>query len=600
MKALAIHKVLLAMALAFVCSPSAVATEYGGLLAEADKVRGSDPAHFQALLDRLVREQNSATEPERRHLRLLQNYRNAIQGNYQAVVGDSIALFDQAPEPELKYRSALLVANVSAVNRDYLMGLRYLDHALALKDAVSDPALRNMGDVVAGTLYNEFGHYELALEQANRLLSSQPDPRNRCIARQIRVRALHGLARAIDEDRDVHDAIADCAAIKEGIPLNAIRSTLAEYWASVGKKQQAVALLEATLPDATATGYTRLVGEVRSMLAQYHLELGDAAKAEAHANAIVAIKGQDFRWLANVVARQVLYQVALQRGDVPAALNHYRLYAEADKAHLDDVKAREYAFQLSRHEVAQKNQSIELLKSQNQLLRLQQEVARKDMWNSRLLIALLVVLAGSLAYWGWRGRRTHRTLRQLAQTDSLTGLSNRRHFRAQSEAALALAKQRSWPISVLLFDLDHFKQINDQCGHATGDWVLREVARVGRLHCRDGNLFGRIGGEEFAMTLIDCDLEVAELVAEQTRRAIAGIDANTVGCTLPVSASIGCVGTSVSGHDYEVLIAHADAAMYRAKVGGRNRVCRYQPPTAGGAGTAWRESDSAEVVLGAL
>jgi diguanylate cyclase (GGDEF)-like protein len=131
---------------------------------------------------------------------------------------------------------------------------------------------------------------------------------------------------------------------------------------------------------------------------------------------------------------------------------------------------------------------------------------------------------------------------------------------------------------VLLFDLDHFKQINDQCGHSAGDWVLREVARVGRQYCREGDLYGRIGGEEFAMALVDCDIDAALRIAEKCRHSIEGIDAKEAGCGLPVAASIGVVSSSISGYDYETLVAHADAAMYRSKVAGRNRVSLYQPP----------------------
>jgi diguanylate cyclase (GGDEF)-like protein len=576
MKTGAVAGLLLGIALATPGPACAEVSEFGLLLKRAEQARNKDMARFEQLIARMESLQGDASAAEKRHLRLLRNYQGALRGQYETVIGDSVALYDQAPETELKYRAALLVANVSAINREYLFGLRYLDRALALRDRIDDREMRHVGDRTAATLFNEFGHFELALAQAERLLADEPTDISRCVGRHIRVRALHGIGRKLDEDGEVHEAIADCAAQNEGIAVGAIRSTLAEYWATKGKTRQAVALLEASLPEAVANGYTRLVGEIQSQLARLKLELGDLQAAEQHAAAIVRMKGRDSLSLASVTAEKVLYEVALRRGDADSALRHYRLYAEADKARIDDIKAREYAFQLSRHEIAQKNQSIELLSNQNQLLRLQQEVAQKAAWNSRLAIALLVVLAGSLGYWGWRGRRMHRTLRQLAQTDSLTGLSNRRHFRAQSESVLGQSAQRGRPVSLLLFDLDHFKQINDQCGHAAGDWVLREVARVGRLHCREGDVFGRIGGEEFALTLVDCDLEDAEHVAEQCRRAIAGIDAREAGCTLPVSASIGCVGTSISGYDYEVLVAHADAAMYQSKVGGRNRVSLYQ------------------------
>lgn len=574
------HRRLLSLALAAVLVLPAIearASSFSDLLAQADALRTREPARAAKLLSRLEQRKHEATKAEIQYLRLLRNYQRALRGEYQEAIADASRLADEAVDPKIGYRAALLVTTVSALNREYLVGLRYLNRASLLADRFQDRSLKHSGDNVAGTLYNEFGHYAMALARAQRVLADNPDGRNRCIARQVRVRALHGLARALDKSRDVDEAIADCASQGEIILVNAIRCTWAEHEAAKGHRREAIALLESHLPEAEATGYTRLTGEMRRLLAQYYLDLGDLAHAEAHARAILKAKGQDGASLASVVANRVLYEIALSRRDLSNALAYYRRYAEADKARLDDVKAREYAFQLSQQEIREKNHSIAVLQQQNQLLHLQQEIAQKSAWNLRLVLALLAVLALSLAYWIYRERRTHRSLRELAQTDSLTGLSNRRHFRACTEAVLRESRLYGRPVSVLLFDADHFKQINDQCGHACGDWVLREIARAGRLHCRKADVFGRIGGEEFAMALIDCDLDAALRVAEGCRQSIAAIDSRTAGCPLPVSVSIGVTSTEVSGHDYETLMAHADAAMYRAKISGRNRVCAYRP-----------------------
>jgi diguanylate cyclase (GGDEF)-like protein len=100
------------------------------------------------------------------------------------------------------------------------------------------------------------------------------------------------------------------------------------------------------------------------------------------------------------------------------------------------------------------------------------------------------------------------------------------------------------------------------------------------------------------MALVDCDVDAALRIAEQCRISIEGIDAGAAGCALPVAASIGVVATSMSGYDYETLIAHADAAMYRSKVAGRNRVSVYQaPPVPGDGVQATLDSRSAEAML---
>ena len=575
----------IALAAAFAAMPIvAFASTYADRLREAEAIRTSDPRAFLQMLERLDADKARANAYELRQLRLLHDYQKIIFGQYQTAIGDAAALVDQAPEVDVKYRAGLLVATASALNRDFALGMRYLDKALSLQPHVKDPELRATGHGVAAVLFNQLGQYELGLRQAAELLASKPTGRAACYGRQVWLEAAQGLGRQMDEATEIQPAISECAAAHQPIGTNGVRTILAKRWAAAGRRAQAISLLEASLPEAEATRYSRLIGEIKSLLAQYHLEQGDLARADVYARAVQAMKDQDAIWMPSVTAHHVLYEIAVKRGDLSEALDQYRAYAEADKARLDEIKAREFAFQLSQHELNQKNQSISLLKSQNQLLMLQQEVARRASWNTRLAIALLLVLVASLAYWGWRARRTHGSLRTLAETDGLTGLANRRHFRASSEAALAQCAQRQRPVSVLLFDLDHFKQINDQCGHSSGDWVLREVARVGRLHCRENDRFGRIGGEEFAMTLVDCEIHDALGIAEACRRAIAAIDAGVCGCSLPVAASIGVVGTRQAGYDYEALIAHADAAMYRSKVGGRNRVTLYEPPGVPAAG----------------
>ncbi|WP_133477828.1 sensor domain-containing diguanylate cyclase [Cognatilysobacter segetis] len=561
-------------------SPTCIASvsKFSDELARVERLRSSDTVAFNAGLSRLEANAAKLSPRESRWLRYLQDYRRVIQGEYGEAVGDAVALYDQAPETDIKFRAGLLIANAAAITRDFSLGLRYLEQSLALQPRISDAGVRNYGYTVAAILYNQYGQYELGLQNARALAEARPEPRSACFAQQLQIEALHGLGRPIDETADVQAAISRCTEAHEPIATNLIRSILAQRWAQEGKQRQAIALLDASLPEVEATGYTRLIGEIHGLLAQLRLDVGDLAAAERDARAVARIKGQDARWLPNVTAHHVLYELALKRGDYRTALDEYRQYADADKARLDDVKAREYAFQLSRHELNQKNQSILLLQSQNRLLQLKQQAATASAWNTRLAIALLLVLVASVGYWGWRARRMHGSLRTLAETDGLTGLANRRHFRASSEAVLTQCAQRQRPVAVLLFDLDHFKQINDQCGHASGDWVLREVARVGRLHCRETDLFGRIGGEEFAMALMDCEVHEAVGIAEACRRAIASIDAEAAGCCLPVSASVGVVGTRQVGYDYESLIAHADAAMYRSKVGGRNRVTLYEPP----------------------
>ncbi len=165
-----------------------------------------------------------------------------------------------------------------------------------------------------------------------------------------------------------------------------------------------------------------------------------------------------------------------------------------------------------------------------------------------------------------------RTAQHLAWNDALTGLLNRGRLGEQAKTAIEVARAGGAPLSAVLIDLDHFKQVNDHHGHAAGDAVLRAVAATIAASVRAGDLVGRWGGEEFAVVLPGADAEQAVRVMQRLRAAVAArrveVDGAAVGCT----ASIG-VATLRDGDDgFDELFVRADRAMYRAKHGGKNRV----------------------------
>jgi diguanylate cyclase (GGDEF)-like protein/PAS domain S-box-containing protein len=169
-------------------------------------------------------------------------------------------------------------------------------------------------------------------------------------------------------------------------------------------------------------------------------------------------------------------------------------------------------------------------------------------------------------------RRQAQQLEALALTDSLTGLGTRRHFLAEAEREIGRAR-RGRPLSLLVFDVDRFKAINDTHGHPVGDRVLAELARGVRAMLREVDVAGRLGGEEFAVLLPDADEAMAAGIAERLRGVIAGIAVPLAGGgTLRFTASIGVARLEPSDPDFATLLARADQAMYRAKRAGRNRV----------------------------
>jgi diguanylate cyclase (GGDEF)-like protein len=161
-------------------------------------------------------------------------------------------------------------------------------------------------------------------------------------------------------------------------------------------------------------------------------------------------------------------------------------------------------------------------------------------------------------------------LRVLATTDALTGLVSRRAFFDEGGRALKLAQRHRYDLSCVCFDLDHFKAVNDTVGHAAGDAALSATAKTCSAMLRKSDIFGRIGGEEFAILLPHTGVAEAAAVAEKLRAAIeAQAGASKTPCP-PVTASFGVASLPAATTDLTALLAAADAALYGAKARGRN------------------------------
>jgi two-component system, cell cycle response regulator len=155
-------------------------------------------------------------------------------------------------------------------------------------------------------------------------------------------------------------------------------------------------------------------------------------------------------------------------------------------------------------------------------------------------------------------------LRKLAATDALTGLPNRREFERRLSEEIERARRFARPCSVVLLDVDHFKQVNDRAGHAAGDALLRRLGATLARGVRDVDTLARLGGDEFACLLLETSAEGAQVAAQ---RLVATVRAET-GCTISAGVAEGAASLA----DGAALLAAADRALYAAKAAGRDRV----------------------------
>jgi diguanylate cyclase (GGDEF)-like protein len=163
-------------------------------------------------------------------------------------------------------------------------------------------------------------------------------------------------------------------------------------------------------------------------------------------------------------------------------------------------------------------------------------------------------------------------LQRLATTDGLTQSSNRRHFFDCAHREFEQARKQDEPLSFLLLDIDDFKVINDTYGHQVGDSVLQRIAESGRASLRRGDVFGRIGGEEFAAVFPGCAPDMAMQVAERLQREIQRLGFCHDDQTFGITISQGLTSLTAEDANIDALFARADAAMYEAKRQGKNRI----------------------------
>jgi diguanylate cyclase (GGDEF)-like protein len=340
----------------------------------------------------------------------------------------------------------------------------------------------------------------------------------------------------------------------------------------LGQLDPAAAECDSALRAFTAAHTADQVKEALTQLARIDLAQGHPEKALADLNAVLDKEGTDLlpSHVASVYQSRARANAALHNyRDAYADLTEYvRRYAAAN----DSERAQAAAAMRARFETDREIARNALLNHELGVSREQsQRQARELRWNA-IAVASGVLVIALLIYFLLANRRYRQQLVKLASQDAFTGLPNRRRTAELATAALAEAKAADSPLTIAIIDMDHFKVINDRCGHATGDFVLKEFARVGREALRDSDVLGRWGGEEFLLIMPGATLDFALASLERMRTLVFGINLPASGAGLRVSLSAGLATSQRHGRSLDEMIARADSALYAAKNDGRDLV----------------------------
>jgi diguanylate cyclase (GGDEF)-like protein len=457
---------------------------------------------------------------------------------------------------------------------EYAAGLADLRHSQSLYERIQMPrhALTALNGIAI--LYNRMGDYEQAKHIYQQALDAQ---RASGMLREEAV-TWHNLGRAHENLHEWEPARhAFTEALQLGMQIGYARAQayalrgLAAVATAGGDPTGALGLLERADALQAHTPDARLHAEIA-------LARGTALHALKRLAESVAALEEARRVFLSADARGDLTSTYRELAAVHAAMGNWRAAyeRESDFTHVSEQLLKnqlDQRFETLKVEfdTAAKDQENAVLTRENAVGRLALEQARNVRRLQAAVLALTVLLAAVLATLVIHQRAHARRMRQLAMTDELTSVPNRRAVLAR--LAELLGRADGVPCSVLIMDIDHFKSINDHHGHSAGDEVLKAIAESVRGGVHEPAFFGRLGGEEFLIVLPYTPLPEAQLLAEGFREQIMSIETSRwLTDRRTITASIG-VTVSEPGRDSpSTMLRRADAALYGAKRAGRNCV----------------------------
>ncbi|KGJ89697.1 GGDEF domain-containing protein [Colwellia psychrerythraea] len=545
-------------------------------LALADKYKRSNPTKFKQLIFELAQQKTLTTE-QRHYLNLLHSYHLSFIGEYDSAESKIKEILHSDASSLIKFRANYALITISMTTQNWLNGLQYVTKNINALASINNSEHYQNGLLITIIFYNQIGQYTLALSYIEQLAKQDLSAKNDCWLRQLTLETKFKLNELKSGNPALEDTIQKCITADNKINTNIVRTYKAKLFLQENMPEAAINFMLGSLDEVRSTQYPMLIAETANIIAKAYWQINDIDNAQLYASEALTINNNMSNLLQGVDTYYLLYQVTKQQQNLALALDYFEKYAEVERNQLEGEKAKHLAFQIAQHQSLEQKSQIKLLNKKNALLVSEKALAKAKVANVQMFIAILTVTIALLVLWGGRLLQSHRQVKELAEYDALTGIYNRGHFTQVTKSALKYCKNAQQDLSVIMFDLDHFKLVNDNYGHACGDWALKATIKVCQDIGRQNDIFARLGGEEFCLVLPSCSIEVAQLRAEACRAAIEEIITEESGCDFSITASFGVTDVKRSGFDLDKLLADSDGAAYASKHAGRNRVTVFQP-----------------------
>lgn len=559
-------------------SQSTSSSEIDELLELTNKYINSNPEKSVEILEKLEKLKNKFNPNQEE----IFYYRSSISLGMRGKHKDRVALvkdyLERVRDTESRVPFLNQLADAHTILGEYDSALKAMNEAIILLPNLKSPRSKLTTIQSAITLLSSFHAYGEALSWANRMLefeNESDDSLSKCYGLHniVEINFLMGNSDTVQNRfRSVVDA---CEKVDRKVIGLFVKSLAAVDLINSGRNDDGIRAGLPLLYSLTeSSGSSDYLIQLEEALARAYIKRNDLPNAERFG--LRAFQKAKKENLVEVLEKTSETMAAVKRaqGQLSSAIDYYEINLALKRKVLDEQLHKDLAYQRVKFDIQDKANQLTLLEQKNRLLTVEKQLQYGKNQNLVLLTTLITVLVAVLGAWLMRTWRQKNLFRYSAQMDGLTQVSNRAHFIACCNLIFKRADQQ---VSLVLFDMDNFKKINDTFGHASGDWVLKNVCAAIQKTLRKNDVFGRLGGEEFGLCLVDLADDEVLACAERWRAVVEEINTINSGYQFSISASFGAASRGKHGlQSFEETLAAADKALYVSKNNGRNRVSVYE------------------------
>lgn len=570
---------ILGLLLAFVSSQvMAVETDFESILDELKTSLIAEPSKSSELIQYLKKNVRHLTKEQQARFLTLESNKELYNGMYDKAYRLLVEAEELSHSASLLNSIHLYQATTLIALKNYQGALEAMSKNLSRIEEIDDVTIKMTSYLRLANLYLDLEVFEevkryssLALE-----LSRGVSTKEQCYANLLLAASALKLAHYQESEQAFASTKSYCA--EHNIPLIVAMSDkgMGDSALKLGKFDTAKKYLLSALEQYQRFQFQLELNDVNSLLAETYLSLSELDSAINYAQMVISLPNDPSHFEAKMRATKVMSAALEERGDFEQAYNYLADYLNISDSLIDETKAKAYAYQMAKFENAEKTREIKMLNQDRALYTAQQKVVELERYNESLALMILFGCSVGFVIFGMTMFIQQRKYKRISQLDQLTGILNRGTGQDFAENLFIDVLAHRGVFSVIMFDLDHFKMINDTQGHSAGDWALKRVVEAVNPLLKSRDLFVRMGGEEFSIFLPNVNAEEALHLAEKCRAAIDNISTKPHYGDLTITASFGVCTSMENDLSLDPMMKRADIAMYQAKKSGRNCIVEYQ------------------------